>query len=102
MYEHISQFLAHLGELANREAYRVRLFSLSLAGTTFAWYATPPPNSINYWEKLEQKFHERFFSEHELELADLSSVRQGPVESVNDYIQRFWNIRNRCFQIHDA
>jgi hypothetical protein len=61
-HEHISQYLAHLGELADREAYRVRLFSLSLTGTAFAWYATVPPNSINSWEELEQKFHEHFFS----------------------------------------
>jgi hypothetical protein len=36
--EHIGQFLAQLGELANTEAFHVRLFSLSLTGTTFAWY----------------------------------------------------------------
>jgi hypothetical protein len=60
-HEHISKFLAHLGELVDREAYRVRLFSLSLTGTTFAWYATLPPNSINSWEELEQKFLENFF-----------------------------------------
>jgi hypothetical protein len=29
-HEHIGQFLAHLSELANGEAFRVRLFSLSL------------------------------------------------------------------------
>jgi hypothetical protein len=38
-HEHIGQFLAHLGELANGEAFHVRLFSLSLTGTAFAWYA---------------------------------------------------------------
>jgi hypothetical protein len=97
-HEHISQYLSHLGELANREAYHVRLFSLSLTGTTFSWYATLPPNSINSWEELEQKFHEHFFSgEHELELADLASVRQGPEESVSDYIRRFRDTRNLCF-----
>jgi hypothetical protein len=53
MHEHISQLLAHLGELIDREAYRVRLFSLSLIGTAFAWYTTLPPNSINSWEELE-------------------------------------------------
>jgi hypothetical protein len=94
-HEHISQYLAHLGELADREAYRVCLFSLSLTGTAFVWYATLPPNSINSWEELEQKFHEHFFSgEHELELADLASVRQGPEESINDYIRRFRDTRN--------
>jgi hypothetical protein len=44
--EHISQFLAQLGELVDTEAFRVRLFSLSLIGIAFAWYATLPPNSI--------------------------------------------------------
>jgi hypothetical protein len=52
-HEHISQYLAHLGELADREAYRVRLFSLSLTSTAFAWYATLPPNSIDSYEELE-------------------------------------------------
>jgi hypothetical protein len=60
--EHIGQFLAQLGELADTEAFCVRLFSLSLTGTTFAWYATLPPNSILSWGDLEQKFHAHFFS----------------------------------------
>jgi hypothetical protein len=94
-HEYISQFLEHLGELADRESYRVCLFLLSLIGAAFALFATLPPNSINSWEKLEQKFHEHFFSgEHELELADLASVRQGPEESVYDYTRRFWDTRN--------
>jgi hypothetical protein len=46
MHEHIGQFLAQLGELADTKAFRVCLFSLSLIGTAFAWYATLPPNSI--------------------------------------------------------
>jgi hypothetical protein len=32
--------------LADVEAFRVRLFSLSLTGTAFAWYAALPPNSL--------------------------------------------------------
>jgi hypothetical protein len=54
--EHIGQFLAQLGELADTEAFCVRLFSLSLTGTAFAWYATLRPNSILSWGDLEQKF----------------------------------------------
>jgi hypothetical protein len=56
-HEHIGQFLAHLGELADGKAFRVRLFSLSLTSTTFAWYVALPPNSINSWNDLESKFH---------------------------------------------
>jgi hypothetical protein len=48
-HEHVGQFLAQLGELADTEAFRVRLFLLSLIGTAFAWYATLPPNSISSW-----------------------------------------------------
>jgi hypothetical protein len=88
--EHIGQFLVQLGELADTEAFCVRLFSLSLTGTAFAWYATLPPNSILSWGDLEQKFHDHFFfGDYELDLVDLAALRQGKDESVNDYIRRF-------------
>jgi hypothetical protein len=35
-WEHVSQYLAQLGEASSIEVLRVRLFSLSLTGTTFA------------------------------------------------------------------
>jgi hypothetical protein len=96
--EHIGQFLAQLGELADTEAFSVRSFSLSLTRTAFAWYATLPPNSILSWEDLEQKFHDSFFSvDYELDLVDLVALRQGKNESVNEYIRRFRDTRNRCF-----
>jgi hypothetical protein len=89
--------------LADTEAFRVHLFSLSLIGTVFALYATLPPNSILAWVELEQKFHNHFFSgEYELDLVDLVALRQGKDESVNEYIRRFRDIRNRCFQIQLA
>jgi hypothetical protein len=81
----------------------VRLSSLSLIGTAFAWYATLPPNSILPWGDLEQKFHDHFFSgEYELDLVDLVGLRQAKDELVNDYIRRFQDTRNRCFQIYLA
>jgi hypothetical protein len=101
--EHIGQFLAQLGELADTEAFRVRLFSLSLIETAFAWYATLPPNSILSWGDLEQNFHDHFFSgDYELDLVDLVALWQGKDESINEYIRRFRDTRNRCFQIHLA
>jgi hypothetical protein len=82
MREQIGQFLAQLGELADTEAFRVRLFSLSLTGTAFAWYATLPPNSILSWGELEQKFHDRYFSgDYELDLVDLVALQQGKVRA---------------------
>ena len=52
---------------------------------------------------LEQKVHDHFFfGAYELDLVDLVSLRQTKDESVNDYILRFRDTRNRCFQIHLA
>jgi hypothetical protein len=89
--------------LVDKEAFRVHLFTLSLTGTAFAWYATLQPNSINSWGDLEQKFQDHFFSrDYELDLVDLATLQKGKDESINDYIRRFWDNRNKCFQIHIA
>jgi hypothetical protein len=47
---------------------------------------------------LEQKFHDHFFSvDYELDLVTLPQEKD---ESVSDYIRRFRDTRNRCFQIY--
>jgi hypothetical protein len=85
-HEHVDEFLAHLSELADGEAFCVHLFSLSLTGTAFAWYAALPPNSISSCNDLESKFHEYFFSgEYELGLDDLA--------------QSDWNAKNQLMII---
>jgi len=99
-WEHISQYMAQLGEASSVEALRVRLFSLSLTGTAFAWFSSLAPSSIYGWEPLERKFHEHFYSgSNEAKLLDLTSVRQGRDESVDAYIRRFRDIKNRCFNL---
>jgi hypothetical protein len=60
-HRHLSQFLTQLGELDDREAFHVRLFSLSHIGTAFEWYVALPPNSINFCNNIESKFHGHFF-----------------------------------------
>jgi hypothetical protein len=100
MWEHVSQYLAQLGKVGLVDAFKVRLFSLSLTGTAFSWVFSLSPNSIDSWEQLEHKFHDHFYSpENELKLSDLTSVRQGRDESVNDYIRRFRDTKNRCFNL---
>jgi hypothetical protein len=62
-WEHVSQYLAQLGEASAIEEIKVRLFSLSLTGNAFSWFASLPVNSIRTWEQLEQKFHATFIAE---------------------------------------
>ena len=79
----------------------MRLFSLSLTGTVFSWFSSLAPNFIGSWKQLEQKFHEHFFyGQDELKLSHLTSVRQSRDESVNDYIRRFRDTKNRCFSVN--
>ena len=53
-FEHISQYLAQLGEAGSINELKVRLFSLSLTGTAFSWFSSLAPNSIGSWEQLER------------------------------------------------
>jgi hypothetical protein len=49
---------------------------------------------------LECKFHDHFYSpENEVKLSDMTSVRQGHDESVSDYIRRFRDTKNWCFNL---
>jgi hypothetical protein len=99
-WEHVSQYLAQLGEASSVEALRVQLFSLSLTGTVFAWFSSLPAHSIYGWEPLERKFHEHFYcGTREAKLADLTSVRQTRDESTSDYFKRFKEIKNQCFNL---
>ena len=98
--EHINRFLLQLGEVDNQDALRVRLFSLSLSGSAFAWFTTLPANSILYWADLERQFHQFFFSGvTELKLTDLTGLRQKNDESVAAFIQKFRDVKNRCYSL---
>ena len=55
--EHIKRFIMQCGEVANQDALRVHLFSMSLSGSAFTWFTTLPSNSILYWADLEKQFH---------------------------------------------
>ena len=94
-WEHISQYVAQLGEASSSNSLCVRLFSLSLTGTAFFWFSSLPPNSVRSWNELEQKLHDHFYSgKNKAKLTDLTSVRQGRVESIFDYFKRFKEIKN--------
>ena len=98
--EHISMFLAQLGEASAFDFMKVRNFPLSLTSTTFAWFTSLPSCSIGSWAELEEKFHNHFYNgAHETRLSHLASVRQGRDESVLDFFKRFREIKNRCFHL---
>jgi hypothetical protein len=99
-WEHVSQYLVQLGEVSSVDALNVHLFSLLLTDTAFSWFSSLSSNSIDSWEQMERKFYDHFYSpENELKLSDLTPVRQSSDEWVNDYIRRFRETKNRCFNL---
>ena len=75
-WEHISQYIAQLGEVGSSKSLCVHMFSLSLTGTAFSWFSSLTPNSIRSWDDLEQKFYDHFYNEdNETKLIDLTSVK---------------------------
>ena len=98
--EHVNRFIMQCGEAAHNDALKVRLFSMSLSGSAFTWFTTLPANSILYWADLEKQFHQFFYSGVcEMKLTDLTSLRQRNDESVATIIQRFRDVKNRCYNL---
>ena len=98
--EHINRFIMQCVEAAHNDALKVRLFSMSLSGSAFTWFTTLPANSILFWADLEKQFHQFFYSGVcEMKLTDLTNLRQRNDESVAAFIQRFRDVKNRCYSM---
>jgi hypothetical protein len=100
IYERIGQFLAQVNDVGITDVHKIRMFPLSFNGVDFNWFIFLPPNSIDYWVSLEQKFHEYFYNwEVELRLSDLTSLRQKYTKTISDYLRQFREVRNRCYNL---
>jgi hypothetical protein len=96
--EHMSRYLAQLGMILVSDPLRVRFFSQSLIGPAFGWYTSLCPDSIRTWKQLEEQFNIQYHSEAAAAgIADLAQVRQKRRETVAEYIQRFREVKNRCY-----
>jgi len=98
--EHVNRFIIQCGEATNRDELRVRLFSSSLSGSAFTWFISLPPNSVITWADLEKQFHKYFFSGvHEKKITDLVRLRQRNDESVESFVQRLRDVKNKWYSL---
>jgi hypothetical protein len=99
-YEHIGQFLAQLNDMSISDVHKIRTFPLYLTRAAINWFISLPPNLIDSWVSLEQKFHDYFYNgEVELRLSDLTSLRQKYTKTISDYLRRFREVRNLCYKL---
>jgi hypothetical protein len=77
------------------------MFPLSLSDTAFTWFISLAPNSIFTWTQLEQKFYEYFYSgDTEHRLSHLSAIKQKHNEPFINYVRRFRDAENQCFNLN--
>jgi hypothetical protein len=82
------------------DMHKIRMFLLSLTGAAFNWFTFLPPNLIDSWVSLEQKFHDYFYNgEVELRLSDLMSLRRKYTKTVSNYLRWFGEVRNQCYNL---
>jgi hypothetical protein len=99
--EHVSQFILQCGEANANDALKLGMFRLSLSRTIFIWFTSLTPNYIFTWAQLEQKFHEYFYSgDTDLRLSHLTIIKQKHNEPIADYIGRFRDTKNQCFNLN--
>ena len=86
--EHVSMYLAQLGEGCAFDYMRCHNFPLSLTGTAFAWFTSLPACSVGSWAQLEEKFHAHFYTGvQETRLSHLTSIHQGHSESLLEFFK---------------
>jgi hypothetical protein len=99
--EHITRFVIQHGEAGNVDALGIHLFSSSLSGLAFSWFTSLLANSIIKLSDLEQQFHNYFFSGiHEIKITDLTRFKQRNDEIVVGFVQRFREVRNKCYSLN--
>jgi hypothetical protein len=77
------------------------MLPLSLSDIAFTWFTSLAPNSIFTWAQLEQKFLEYFYpGDTDLRLSHLITIKQKHNEPTTDYIRRFRDTRNQCFNLN--
>ncbi|BFG34821.1 hypothetical protein CerSpe_210950 [Prunus speciosa] len=95
--EHIGRFSAQCVAIETHPLLKLRLFGSSLSGQAFTWYSNLSPNSITGWAEMEGAFMEQYYRpEPEVIINDLTDMKQGEHETVQDFIARFKKIKMKC------
>ena len=72
-----------------------------MSGPAFSWFSSLEPNSITRWADLKNKFHAYFYSgTGKKKITDLTSMRQKNNESGSEFVQRFREVRSRCYSLN--
>ncbi|XP_050895328.1 uncharacterized protein LOC127101945 [Lathyrus oleraceus] len=96
--EHVARYQTEAGDIENKEDLKLKYFPSSLTKNAFTWFTMIPPQSIQTWIQLERLFHEQFYmGQSKISLKELASVKRKVIESIDQYLNRFRLLKERCF-----
>ncbi|XP_057756352.1 uncharacterized protein LOC130975599 [Arachis stenosperma] len=96
--KHVARYLVEIGNLANDENLKKKIFPSSLMKNAFTWFSNLRPNSITTWNQLENAFHAQFYrGKMNVAVTDLVDLKREDGETIDDYLIRFKNARSRCY-----
>ncbi|XP_050875636.1 uncharacterized protein LOC127079270 [Lathyrus oleraceus] len=96
--EHVARYLTEAGDIVNNENLRIKYFLSSLTKNAFTWFTMLPTNLIHDWTRLERLFHEQFYMGHsKISLKELASIKRKFTEPIDDYLNRLYLLKARCF-----
>lgn len=96
--EHVARYLTEAGDIVNNENMRIKYFLSSLTKNAFTWFTMLPTNLIHDWTRLERLFHKQFYMGHsKISLKELASIKRKFTEPIDDYLNRLYLLKARCF-----
>ncbi|XP_016192505.1 uncharacterized protein LOC107633383 [Arachis ipaensis] len=96
--EHVARYLVEIGNLANDENLKIKIFPSSLTKNAFTWFSNLRPNLITTSNQLETAFHAQFYrGEMNVAVTDLVALKREDSKTIDDYSIRFKNARSRCY-----
>ncbi|XP_057755588.1 uncharacterized protein LOC130974749 [Arachis stenosperma] len=96
--EHVARYFVEIGNLANNENLKMKIFPLSLTKNAFTWFSNLRPNSITTWNQLEIAFHAQFYrGKMNVAVTDLVALKREDGETIDDYLICFKNAKSRCY-----
>ncbi|CAM8910482.1 unnamed protein product [Rhodiola kirilowii] len=82
----------------NVEDFKLKAFYFSLIDSANDWFLSLPSGSIRTWAQMQKKFLDKYYpAGRAMQVRrQLQDIRQGPNETVYDYLEKFNRLERSC------
>ncbi|CAM8886620.1 unnamed protein product [Rhodiola kirilowii] len=86
---------------ATVENCKLKSFHFSLTDMARSWFLSLPSGSIRTWDQMQKKFLDKYYPAAKARQVcrQLQDMRQGPNESMYDYLEKFNALEQSCYNL---